>query len=64
VHDVAQNALPGGAYCQSAQTCTVACPSTTPRRGDWKLIEFHEDNTVGLYTRISSSTGGGSGSLR
>lgn len=24
-------------------------PSTSIRRGDWKLIEFHEDNTVGLY---------------
>tara|TARA_R110002049_G_scaffold285698_4_gene466923 strand:+ start:29278 stop:30735 length:1458 start_codon:yes stop_codon:yes gene_type:complete len=24
-------------------------PSTSLRRGDWKLIEFHEDNTVGLY---------------
>ena len=25
-------------------------PSTSLRRGDWKLIEFHEDNTVGLYS--------------
>lgn len=24
-------------------------PSTTLRRGDWKLIEFHEDNTVALF---------------
>lgn len=24
-------------------------PSTSLRRGDWKLIEFHEDDTVGLY---------------
>ena len=24
-------------------------PSTSLRRGDWKLIEFHEDNTVALY---------------
>ncbi len=24
-------------------------PSTSMRRGNWKLIEFHEDNTVGLY---------------
>ena len=24
-------------------------PSTSMVRGDWKLIEFHEDNTVGLY---------------
>ena len=24
-------------------------PSTTLRRGDWKLIEFHEDNGVALY---------------
>ena len=24
-------------------------PSTTLRRGDWKLIEFHEDNRVALY---------------
>ncbi|MCA9074842.1 MAG: sulfatase-like hydrolase/transferase [Planctomycetaceae bacterium] len=24
-------------------------PSTSMRRGDWKLIEFHEDNTIGLY---------------
>ena len=24
-------------------------PSTSLRRGDWKLIEFHEDNMVGLY---------------
>ena len=24
-------------------------PSTSLRRGDWKLIEFHEDNSIGLY---------------
>ena len=24
-------------------------PSTSMRRGKWKLIEFHEDNTVALY---------------
>lgn len=24
-------------------------PSTSLRRGDWKMIEFHEDDTVGLY---------------
>ncbi len=24
-------------------------PSTSLRRGDWKLIEFHEDDSVGLY---------------
>ncbi len=24
-------------------------PSTSLRRGDWKLMEFHEDNTIGLY---------------
>lgn len=24
-------------------------PSTSMRRGPWKLIEFHEDNSVGLY---------------
>lgn len=24
-------------------------PSTSLRRGDWKLIEFHEDDTIGLY---------------
>ena len=24
-------------------------PSTSLRRGDWKLVEFLEDNTVGLY---------------
>ena len=24
-------------------------PSTSLRRGDWKLIEFHEDNTVALF---------------
>jgi arylsulfatase A-like enzyme len=24
-------------------------PSTSLRRGDWKLIEFHEDDTVGLF---------------
>ena len=24
-------------------------PSTSIRRGDWKLIEFHEDNSVALY---------------
>jgi arylsulfatase A-like enzyme len=24
-------------------------PSTSLRRGDWKLIEFHEDNSVALY---------------
>ncbi|TFG47113.1 MAG: DUF4976 domain-containing protein, partial [Candidatus Brocadiia bacterium] len=24
-------------------------PSTSMRRGDFKLIEFHEDNTVALY---------------
>lgn len=24
-------------------------PSTSMRRGNWKLIEFHEDDTVGLY---------------
>ncbi|MEZ6148228.1 MAG: sulfatase-like hydrolase/transferase [Planctomycetaceae bacterium] len=24
-------------------------PSTAMRRGDWKLIEFHEDNTIALY---------------
>lgn len=24
-------------------------PSTSMRQGDWKLIEFHEDNTVALY---------------
>ena len=23
-------------------------PSTSLRRGDWKLIEFHEDNTIAL----------------
>ena len=24
-------------------------PSTSLRRGDWKLIEFHEDNSIALY---------------
>ena len=24
-------------------------PSTSMRKGDWKLIEFHEDNSIGLY---------------
>jgi len=24
-------------------------PSTALRRGDWKMIEFHEDNSIGLY---------------
>ena len=24
-------------------------PSTSLRRGNWKLIEFHEDNTVALF---------------
>jgi arylsulfatase A-like enzyme len=27
-------------------------PSTTLRCGDWKLIEFHEDNTVALFNLI------------
>ncbi len=26
-----------------------ATPSTSLRRGDWKLIEYHENNTVSLY---------------
>lgn len=24
-------------------------PSTALRRGDWKLVEFHEDNSIGLF---------------
>lgn len=27
-------------------------PSTAMRRGPWKLIEFHEDDTIGLYNLI------------